>query len=238
MPLPGVCHEDEVREQRRRTLHDVVELAAQFFEATLASRRARGRAAISPTAARPGDASRVSPRLCAGRALRAEGASRQAGRLGRGHGRAGLLIWGEDIPLPFDRFRERVIFPIRDLRGRVVGFGGRAMEEDAQPKYLNSRRRRSSTRVRRSTTSQARAPPPQGRAGDCGRGLCRRHRDGAGRFRGGGRAARHCADRGAACAAVGRWGTSRCCVSTATAPAAAPPTAVDIALPLLSPATA
>ena len=45
MPLPKVSYEDEAREQRRRTLHDVVELAAKFFEATLASRagaRARG----------------------------------------------------------------------------------------------------------------------------------------------------------------------------------------------------
>lgn len=37
----------------------------------------------------------------------------------------------------FDRFRERVMFPIRDRRGRVVGFGGRALG-DAKPKYLNS----------------------------------------------------------------------------------------------------
>src|SRR6187401_2691849 len=45
MPLPKVSSEDEAREQRRRTLHDVVELAAKYFEATLASRlgaRARG----------------------------------------------------------------------------------------------------------------------------------------------------------------------------------------------------
>ena len=52
MPLPKVSHEDEEREQRRKTLHDVVELAAKFFEATLAvARRAPRRAAISPTAA-------------------------------------------------------------------------------------------------------------------------------------------------------------------------------------------
>ncbi len=45
MPLPKVSQEDEAREQHRRTLNDVVELAAKFFEATLASRvgaRARG----------------------------------------------------------------------------------------------------------------------------------------------------------------------------------------------------
>src|SRR5262249_53721920 len=50
----------------------------------------------------------------------------------------GLLISGDDIPVPFDRFRDRVMFPITDLRGRVIAFGGRALEKDAQAKYLNS----------------------------------------------------------------------------------------------------
>ena len=45
---------------------------------------------------------------------------------------------GEDIPVPYDRFRDRVMFPIADLRGRVIAFGGRALEKDAPAKYLNS----------------------------------------------------------------------------------------------------
>ena len=51
---------------------------------------------------------------------------------------AGLLVAGDDIPVPYDRFRDRVMFPITDLRGRVIAFGGRALEKDAQAKYLNS----------------------------------------------------------------------------------------------------
>src|SRR5258707_10085230 len=51
---------------------------------------------------------------------------------------AGLLYSGDDIPVPYDRFRDRVMFPITDLRGRVIAFGGRALEKDAQAKYLNS----------------------------------------------------------------------------------------------------
>ena len=47
------------------------------------------------------------------------------------------LIGRSDAGEIYDRFRGRVMFPIRDRRGRVVGFGGRAMG-DAQPKYLNS----------------------------------------------------------------------------------------------------
>jgi DNA primase len=51
---------------------------------------------------------------------------------------AGLLVSGDDIPVPFDRFRDRVMFPISDMRGRTIAFGGRALEKDAPAKYLNS----------------------------------------------------------------------------------------------------
>ncbi len=51
---------------------------------------------------------------------------------------AGLAIAPEDGGAPFDRFRGRIIFPIRDARGRCIAFGGRAMNPDARAKYLNS----------------------------------------------------------------------------------------------------
>ena len=38
----------------------------------------------------------------------------------------------------YDRFRDRIMFPLVDLSGRVIGFAGRGMEKDATPKYLNS----------------------------------------------------------------------------------------------------
>ncbi|HZW58785.1 MAG TPA: DNA primase [Woeseiaceae bacterium] len=49
---------------------------------------------------------------------------------------AGLVI-RKDNGQHYDRFRDRVMFPIRDARGRTIGFGGRVMG-DAEPKYLNS----------------------------------------------------------------------------------------------------
>ena len=51
---------------------------------------------------------------------------------------AGLIIERDgDSEGAYDRFRERLMFPIRDTKGRVIGFGARALD-DSQPKYLNS----------------------------------------------------------------------------------------------------
>ena len=51
---------------------------------------------------------------------------------------AGLVIERDgDSEGAYDRFRERLMFPIRDGKGRVIGFGARALD-DSQPKYLNS----------------------------------------------------------------------------------------------------
>jgi DNA primase len=51
---------------------------------------------------------------------------------------AGLCARPDDGGPPYDRFRDRIIFPICDARGRAIAFGGRAMAADARAKYLNS----------------------------------------------------------------------------------------------------
>ncbi|MFT5967678.1 MAG: DNA primase [Yoonia sp.] len=51
---------------------------------------------------------------------------------------AGLAAESDRGGAPYDRFRGRIIFPIRDARGRAIGLGGRAMAADARAKYLNS----------------------------------------------------------------------------------------------------
>lgn len=50
---------------------------------------------------------------------------------------AGLVVENPETGKRYDRFRDRIMFPIRDSRGRVIGFGGRVLGDD-KPKYLNS----------------------------------------------------------------------------------------------------
>jgi DNA primase len=137
--LPAVSPEANAEAQRRRTLHDVIELAARFFEATLASRagaKARGYLAdrgLDPATQVKFRIGYAPPdRFALKEHLGAQGIS-PADMI-----EAGLLVGGEDIPVPYDRFRDRVMFPIGDLRGRIIAFGGRALDKDAPAKYLNS----------------------------------------------------------------------------------------------------
>ena len=141
MALPAATPDAARHEQRRKTLYDVMDLAAKFFADTLASRNgAKARGYLADRAISP--ATQLQFRLgyapAAERSLCAEGASRRARHSDRGHGRGGLLVAGDDIPVPYDRFRDRVMFPITDVRGRVIAFGGRALEKDVPAKYLNS----------------------------------------------------------------------------------------------------
>jgi len=137
--IPVLTREAQEREERRKTLHDIVELAAKYFEATLASRggaRARGYLADRGIQA----ATQLRFRL--GYASAEQYALKE--HLGAAKipvedmVEAGLLVAGEDIAVPYDRFRDRVMFPITDWRDRVIAFGGRALDKDVAAKYLNS----------------------------------------------------------------------------------------------------
>lgn len=137
--LPKVSREDEARDARRKTLHEVMELAAKYFSATLASRtgaKARGYLADRGIDA----AAQLKFRLgyASGERFALKEHLGSQGVPVEDMVEAGLLIAGDDIPVPYDRFRDRVMFPIADLRGRVIAFGGRALEKDAAAKYLNS----------------------------------------------------------------------------------------------------
>ncbi len=139
LQLPARTPESDRQERRRAGLHEVVEWAAAFFEVELRGARGakargyldeRGIGAQSRADFRIGYA--PAERHALRDALAAKGASVEA------MCETGLLIHGEDIPVPYDRFRDRVMFPIADRSGRVIAFGGRALEKDVQAKYLNS----------------------------------------------------------------------------------------------------
>ena len=51
---------------------------------------------------------------------------------------SGMVIENLEENKTYDRFRDRIIFPIKDLRGRTIAFGGRVLDADAKPKYMNS----------------------------------------------------------------------------------------------------
>ncbi len=65
-------------------------------------------------------------------------ASRRGGFSERELSEAGLVARNARSGQVYDRFRERIMFPLADLRGRVLGFGARAMRDQQGPKYLNS----------------------------------------------------------------------------------------------------
>jgi DNA primase len=139
VPMPAYSPEAEAREEHRKTLHDIVEMAAKFFESTLASRNgARGRGYLADR----GLTSATQLKFRLGYATADQYALKE--HLGSAKIpvedmiEAGLIVGGEDIPVPYDRFRDRVMFPISDWRGRVIAFGGRALEKEVSAKYLNS----------------------------------------------------------------------------------------------------
>ncbi|KAF2991246.1 DNA primase [Methylocystis sp. MJC1] len=139
LPMPVETQEQREEDQRRATLGDALEWAAEFFQKQLAAPAGREARAYL-------DRRQVSAASREKFRLGFAPAERHALRdylAGKGAAveimiEAGLLIHGDDIPVPYDRFRNRVMFPICDRGGRVIAFGGRAMEADAQAKYLNS----------------------------------------------------------------------------------------------------
>ena len=139
LAMPERRPEDKAREKQRLGLYEILEEAARFFQTRLQGAEAekarnylQGRGLTEP----------IQKRFQIGYA--------PAGRQNlKKHFseknipvnlliEAGLLIGGEDIPDPYDRFRDRIMFPITNIKGQVIAFGGRALNPDVPAKYLNS----------------------------------------------------------------------------------------------------
>jgi len=139
LAVPAATPDAARQEQRRKTLHDVMEIAAKFFQDTLTSRHgAQARGYLADRGITP----QVQLQFRMGYAPEDRFALKEhlgaAGIPVPDMVETGMLIGGDDIPVPYDRFRDRVMFPITDARGRIIAFGGRALKKDVPAKYLNS----------------------------------------------------------------------------------------------------
>ncbi|HEX4181213.1 MAG TPA: DNA primase [Caulobacteraceae bacterium] len=138
VPLPAPDPRAAEVERERQGLSDWLEVAAKWFESAL--RRPEG-AEARAYLARRGLPESEWPRFRMGFSPANRTALKDyliaKGGQPRELVEAGLLIAPEDGGAPYDRFRDRIIFPIADARGRVVSFGGRAMDPQARAKYLN-----------------------------------------------------------------------------------------------------
>ncbi|KQS99232.1 DNA primase [Rhizobium sp. Leaf386] len=137
MPQPDV--EAEKRDRQRIGLQDVMELATQFFETQLQTANgAKARAYLRDR----GLTGRTIETFRLGYAPDSRNALKEH-LAGKGIAKdqieaCGLVVHGPDIPVSYDRFRDRIMFPILSSREKVIAFGGRAMSPDAPAKYLNS----------------------------------------------------------------------------------------------------
>lgn len=127
------------QEQKRGTLFDVMQIANQWFQEQLqSSNGAQARAYLRDR----GLNGQTQQKFGIGYAPESKNALKQF-LADKGIGKdqiqaSGMVVFGPDIPVSYDRFRNRIMFPIPDSKGRPIAFGGRALAPDAMAKYLNS----------------------------------------------------------------------------------------------------
>ncbi|KAA0969096.1 DNA primase [Aureimonas fodinaquatilis] len=139
VPMPERDLQAEKREEARGTILDALAAAGQFFRQSLQeSEGAKARAYLRDR----GLSSAVQAEFGIGYAPDSRARLKEF-LVGRGIGKAeieaaGLVVHGPDIPVSYDRFRERIMFPISDTREKIIAFGGRALSPGVPAKYLNS----------------------------------------------------------------------------------------------------
>ena len=136
MQLPKLNPESKEQAEKRATAYDIMEMAARFFEKTL--RLPAGREGLDYLYSRGFD-DEIIRKFRLGFAPGNNGLRAQLSSQGisdKEMAELGLLTIPEKNR-PHDFFRNRVMIPIMDKRGKVIAFGGRVMD-GSQPKYLNS----------------------------------------------------------------------------------------------------
>ena len=137
LQVPRLSHEDKEVAEKRATAYDIMEMAAKYFEKIL--RMPEGREGLNYLYSRGFD-DKIIERFRLGFApsnngLKALLKSRNIEE--KEMAELGLIAIPEDGRTSHDFFRNRVMIPIMDRRGKVIAFGGRVMDK-SQPKYLNS----------------------------------------------------------------------------------------------------
>jgi DNA primase len=139
MTIPARDPDMQQKTDARMELNDVMEKAVRFFRMMLNSREGsqtntylEKRGLSRATQDQFGLGYAPGDRKALYSALTAQGVS--AEQLIE----SGMCIKPDDGGQPYDRFRNRVMFPIRDGRGLCIAFGGRALDASAKAKYLNS----------------------------------------------------------------------------------------------------
>ena len=139
IPMPARDEKAEQRDREQASLFDVMDLAATYFQEQLQAAngakargylRERGLSAATQLQFRLGysnDSRNALKEYLAGKGIPKDQIEA-----------CGLVVHGDDIPVSYDRFRDRIMFPIPDSRGRIIAFGGRALSKDVPAKYLNS----------------------------------------------------------------------------------------------------
>ncbi len=139
VPIPRVSDADARKEDQRVRLLAVLEASASFFEAEL---RGSGGAEARRYLERRGLSWETVTRFRLGYAPAGRATLKEhlagLGFTAEEMTLSGMVVAGEDIPVSYDRFRHRVMFPITDHKGRIIAFGGRALDANAPAKYLNS----------------------------------------------------------------------------------------------------
>ncbi len=137
--MPVIDRQQQEREDKRSSLYEVMEMATRFFEDQLqapggakarAYLRERGLSATVQREFRIGyspESRNALKEYLSGKGVKADQIEA-----------CGLVVHGEEIAVSYDRFRDRLMFPIPDSRERIIAFGGRALSSDVPAKYLNS----------------------------------------------------------------------------------------------------
>ena len=139
--LEPIEEDPQAAERRRRAdrLHELLDRTASFYEKYLwqSAEAAPAREYLAARGLREETLKTFRVGYSPSRFDVVLKASRQAGFTNRECDAAGLTQRSQSGPL-IDRFRRRIMFPLADRRGRVNGFGARALGADQKPKYLNS----------------------------------------------------------------------------------------------------